>query len=165
MEAANNALTVLKKNQDSIPLPVTTDKQLIKTRILKIVDAHLSGVFTTQFSKFYKDQFQELLPENWMEIVKQSPEIHIEIGANNTRILTRSTPPAKVIDVRNRIIMNNVLKCVAKSTSVNFPILIDFFLYFYYNQNVILCDDYLLRRLQMLNMQISQVVSYFSNIF
>ncbi|XP_033207239.1 tudor domain-containing protein 7A-like isoform X2 [Belonocnema kinseyi] len=90
--AAAKALTDFKEKNLSTVLPVTSDVRLIVTRILQIVDAHSSGVFTSQISTYYKQEFKELLPADWLRIVNNCPEISIEVGANNTSILTRYTP-------------------------------------------------------------------------
>ena len=60
--------------------------------MLKILDSHPSGVFSSQFIRYYQQQFKETLPEDWMRIVNEYPEISVETGVNDTSILTRHIP-------------------------------------------------------------------------
>ena len=95
--AAKKALNDLKEKNRAILLPITQSDEILKQRLLKIVDSHPSGVFTSQLVKYYREEFKELLPENWIKVIKDCSEISIEEGANDTSILTRYNPALKKV--------------------------------------------------------------------
>lgn len=90
--AIERALKELKKKEETCTLPTTEDIKLIEERILKIIDIHSTGVFTTQLLKYYKEEYKELLPQNVNKIIKACEFIKEEKGANDTTILTRFVP-------------------------------------------------------------------------
>ncbi|XP_017881985.1 tudor domain-containing protein 7A-like [Ceratina calcarata] len=108
--AANNALLDLTEKY-GLPysLTETKDKDLIKKRILSIIDAHPSGIFMHQIPVYYKKEYQEILPVNWEKDIEKCPEIVLEKGADNSIILRRfvsspekirHVPPSKVDKVQ-----------------------------------------------------------------
>ncbi|XP_033209500.1 uncharacterized protein LOC117168169 [Belonocnema kinseyi] len=92
--AVKIALDDLKEKNSSIMLPVTKDEKLLEERMLKILDSHPYGIFSSQFTIYYQQEFKESLPGNWMQIVNGCSEIIVETGVNNTSILmTRPKTP------------------------------------------------------------------------
>ncbi|XP_043469098.1 tudor domain-containing protein 7B [Leptopilina heterotoma] len=90
--AIAKALQELKKKEETCSLPTTKDTKLIEERILKIIDTHSTGVFTTQLLKYYMEEYKELLPQNVCKIINSCEFIKEEKGANDTTILTRFVP-------------------------------------------------------------------------
>lgn len=75
----------------------TKDKNVIKGRVLSIIDAHPNGIFMHQIPMYYKQQFEEILPGNWEKTIEASPEIILEKGVDNSVILRRFiSSPEKV---------------------------------------------------------------------
>lgn len=68
-------------------LPVTRDEKLLEERMLRILNSHPYGIFSSQFTMYYQEEFKESLPEDWMRIVNGCSEIIVETGVNNTSIL------------------------------------------------------------------------------
>lgn len=95
--AIERALKELKKKEETCTLPTTEDIKLIEERILKIIDIHSTGVFTTQLLKYYKEEYKELLPQNVNKIIKACEFIKEEKGANDTTILTRFVPTTEEV--------------------------------------------------------------------
>ncbi|XP_076172297.1 tudor domain-containing protein 7 tapas isoform X2 [Ptiloglossa arizonensis] len=88
--AANFALLDLtEKYGSSFRLNETKNRNIIKGRILFIVDAHPNGIFMHQVPIYYKQQYKEILPGNWEEIVEGYPAIILEKGVDNSVILRR----------------------------------------------------------------------------
>ncbi|KAF7996539.1 hypothetical protein HCN44_002171 [Aphidius gifuensis] len=50
-------------------LPITKDDKIIAQRIVEIVNAHRSGVIEDSIPNYYKKNYNELLPNNWTEIL------------------------------------------------------------------------------------------------
>ena len=69
----------------------TKDKNIIKERVLSIIDAHPNGIFMHQVPIYYKQQYKEILPGNWERTIETSPAIVLEKGVDNSIILRRFT--------------------------------------------------------------------------
>ncbi|KAK1132304.1 hypothetical protein K0M31_016420 [Melipona bicolor] len=69
----------------------TKDKNIIKERVLSIIDAHPNGIFMHQVPIYYKQQYEEILPGNWERTIETSPAIVLEKGVDNSIILRRFT--------------------------------------------------------------------------
>lgn len=88
--AANIALLGLAEKYGSpYSLNETKDKDLIKKRILSVIDAHTNGIFMHQIPVYYKKEYQEILPADWTKDIEKCPEIVLEKGADNSVILRR----------------------------------------------------------------------------
>ncbi|KAG9430713.1 tudor domain-containing protein 7 isoform X1 [Apis mellifera carnica] len=78
----------------------TKDKNVIKGRVLSIIDAHPNGIFMHQIPMYYKQQFEEILPGNWEKTIEASPEIILEKGVDNSVILRRFiSSPEKIRNI------------------------------------------------------------------
>lgn len=88
--AVNKALVDLTEKLGSLPnITETTNKELIRKRVIAIVNTHMSGVFKHQIPVYYKQEYEECLPANWFDIIEECSEILLEKGADNSIILQR----------------------------------------------------------------------------
>ncbi|XP_076661435.1 tudor domain-containing protein 7 tapas [Halictus rubicundus] len=79
----------------------TKDKHIIYDRVLFIIDAHPNGIFMHQVPIYYKQQYREVLPGNWEQIIEECPAIVLEKGVDNSVILRRyvsSTEKVRMIN-------------------------------------------------------------------
>lgn len=94
--AAREALKELKKEYVTMQrLVPTTNKELMKKRLLEIVDHH-TGVFIHKIPALYQEQFNEKLPSNWLEETAQWNEVNLENGVNDSVILIRAPSQTNV---------------------------------------------------------------------
>ncbi|XP_012284701.1 tudor domain-containing protein 7A [Orussus abietinus] len=97
--AAAEALKALKEEYEPLGnIAETTDRVLIRKRVITIINEHPSGVFIHQLPIYYKQKFSESLPENWLEIIKANPLVTVDKVADNSVILLRHTPCVKKVD-------------------------------------------------------------------
>ncbi|XP_078039259.1 tudor domain-containing protein 7A-like [Augochlora pura] len=88
--AAKLALLDLSEKYGSpFRLNETKNKHIINDRILFIIDAHPNGIFMHQVPIYYKQQYREILPGNWEQIIDECPAIVSEKGVDNSVILRR----------------------------------------------------------------------------
>ncbi|XP_008544772.1 tudor domain-containing protein 7A isoform X1 [Microplitis demolitor] len=96
--AAEQALADLKQHYEtSVGLPITYDKELIKQRVIAIVDSedHKSGIFKHKLPFYYKDKYNEALPNNWDTIINEcSSKLVCEKAAGDEIILLPYDPVA-----------------------------------------------------------------------
>ncbi|XP_043254220.1 tudor domain-containing protein 7-like [Colletes gigas] len=99
--AATFALLDLTEKYGSFfKLNETKNRDVIKSRILFIVDAHPNGIFMHQVPIYYKQQYKEILPGDWEKIVEEYPAIVLEKGADNSVILRRYvSSPEKIRNI------------------------------------------------------------------
>ncbi|XP_031830738.1 tudor domain-containing protein 7 tapas [Nomia melanderi] len=88
--AAKLALLDLNEKYGSpFRLNETKDRHIINDRVLFIIDAHPNGIFMHQVPIYYKQQYREILPGNWEQIIEECPAIVLEKGVDNSVILRR----------------------------------------------------------------------------
>ncbi|OAD62297.1 Tudor domain-containing protein 7 [Eufriesea mexicana] len=82
-------LDLTEKYGSSVCFNETRDKNIIKGRVLSIIDAHPNGIFMHQVPIYYKQQYEEILPGNWEKAIETSAAIILEKGVDNSVILRR----------------------------------------------------------------------------
>ncbi|XP_029040468.2 tudor domain-containing protein 7 [Osmia bicornis bicornis] len=82
-------LDLVEKFGPVFTLNETKDKKIIKERVLSIVDDHPNGIFMHKVPIYYKQKYEEILPENWEKTVEECPAIVLEKGVDNSIILRR----------------------------------------------------------------------------
>ncbi|XP_076752241.1 tudor domain-containing protein 7 tapas isoform X1 [Xylocopa sonorina] len=88
--AAKNALLDLTEKYGlPVCLNETKDRNVIKDRVLSIIDNHPNGIFMSQVPIDYKQLYKEILPGNWAKVIEESPAIVLENGVDNSVILRR----------------------------------------------------------------------------
>lgn len=102
LAAAQAVISIFKSFGPLVELKVTTNKELIKQRIIAIVDLH-NGVVEGQLPAYYKEKHHEKLPENWKSIVEEYPmEFRFEQNATgDSSILWRYNPAIHQVIIRN----------------------------------------------------------------
>ncbi|XP_046745960.1 tudor domain-containing protein 7B isoform X1 [Diprion similis] len=85
--AAKALHELLQINGPLSSLTETTNKNLVKDRVVTIVAEHPNGVFMHQIPKYYQEQFKENLPEDWEKIIVETSDIFKEKGAHDSTIL------------------------------------------------------------------------------
>ncbi|XP_017780173.1 PREDICTED: tudor domain-containing protein 7B isoform X2 [Nicrophorus vespilloides] len=74
LDALNHKFGTIKK-RESLLLSNETD---VLTRIPPLVMKHYHGIWSWQLEADYKDQYNELLPLNWLEVIDSSQTISVE---------------------------------------------------------------------------------------
>ncbi|XP_054015092.1 tudor domain-containing protein 7-like [Hylaeus anthracinus] len=111
--AARIALIELDKMLPSSKLDQTTNSEIIKGRIMNIVDAHPNGIFMHRMPVYYTEQYKEILPINWEKIIEEYPAIVLEKGVDNSVILRRFvSSPEKIRNITppkaDKILLNSI---------------------------------------------------------
>lgn len=70
----------------------TSNRDLVKERLTKIVHDHVSGVFSRQVPTYYTEQYRENLPDNWIQLIEECPGISKDKGAEDSDILLPNFP-------------------------------------------------------------------------
>ncbi|XP_046384453.1 tudor domain-containing protein 7-like [Ischnura elegans] len=68
-------------------LPITTDENVLVARIAQMVHDHPNGLWSLQLPADYRKLFREILPEGWLDIVRTSPLISIDLAVHDRIIL------------------------------------------------------------------------------
>ncbi|XP_043287366.1 tudor domain-containing protein 7 isoform X2 [Venturia canescens] len=115
--AAREALKDLKKEHaTTLRLVPTTNKDVMKKRLLEIVDHH-TGVFIHKIPALYQEEFKENLPSDWMEEIAQWNEVDLENGVNDSVILIRavltanSKAPVELSPVTEKSFLKPIYSC------------------------------------------------------
>ncbi|XP_012148923.1 tudor domain-containing protein 7 tapas isoform X2 [Megachile rotundata] len=88
--AAKIALTdLIEKFGSGFSLNETKDKNIIRERVLSIINDHPNGIFMHKVPIYYGQKYEEILPGNWEKIVEECPAIVLEKGVDNSIILRR----------------------------------------------------------------------------
>ncbi|KAK0094207.1 hypothetical protein PV326_011554 [Microctonus aethiopoides] len=90
LAAVQAVLDLHKSHGPLVQLRVTSDVEVIKQRLVAIVDVH-NGVLIEQLPIYYKEKHNETLPDSWINIVEDCPkELTLEKnGVNNSFIIWR----------------------------------------------------------------------------
>lgn len=90
LAAVQAVLDLHKSHGPLVQLRVTSDVEVIKQRLIAIVDVH-NGVLIEQLPIYYKEKHNETLPDSWINIVEDCPkELTLEKnGVNNSFIIWR----------------------------------------------------------------------------